>query len=114
MKVTNADIAHAAREFAGLSSTERRYLERWQRAARAVGIDTIEDLSQRPWPCSVEGAVIGVFVEGGEAAAWLVVKHSGRWAVARCADSTVSRSVESLADALAELYAPESVPGEAS
>ena len=112
MKATNADIAHDSRESGGLSSTERRYLERWQRAARAVGIDAIEDLSQRPWPCSVGGAVIGVFVEGGEAAAWLVVKHNGRWAVARCADSTVSPSVGSLADALAELYALEPDPAE--
>jgi hypothetical protein len=89
-------------------------LKEWQRAAHAVGIDAVKDLSKRPWPCSVDGSVIGVFVEGQEAAAWLVVKHNGRWAIACCADSTVSRSVESLADALAELYAPELNLGEAS
>lgn len=107
MKVTNSDIAYDYQDFGGLTPWERRYLERWQRSARAVGIDAVEDLIERPWPCSADGAVIGVFVEGDEAAAWLVVKHNGRWAVASCADCTVSRSVESLADALAELYAPD-------
>ena len=86
---------------------ERRYLEQWQHAARAVGIDAVEDLSQRLWPCFVNGVVIGVFVEGDETAAWLVVKHNERWAVACCADNTVSGSVDSLADALTQLYAPD-------
>jgi hypothetical protein len=106
MKVTNSDIAYDHQEFGGLSPLERRYLEQWQRAAQAVGIDAIEDLSARPWPCSVDGVVIGIFAEGDEAATWLVVKHNGRWAVACCADCTVSPSAASLAEALSELYAP--------
>lgn len=105
MKPMDSDIAL---QFGGLSPMERRYLSQWHHAARAVGIDAIEDLSQRPWPCSVEGAVIGVYVEGNEAAAWLLVKHNGRWAVACCADNSVSPSVESLADALTRLYEPNS------
>ncbi len=107
MKLMNSDISHEYREFAGLNPVECRYLEQWHRAARAVGIDAVEDMSQRPWPCFVNGVVIGLFVEGDEAAAWLVVKHNGRWAVACCAGKTVSPSVESLADALAQLYAPD-------
>ena len=114
MKVTNSDITYDYQEFGGLSPTERRYLEQWQRAARAVGIDAVEDLIERPWPCAVDGAVIGVFVEGDQAAAWLLVKHNGRWAVACCADCTVSPSVESLPEALAELYAPEAGFGDPS
>lgn len=107
MKLANSDIAYEYREFGALSSTERRYLEQWQRAARVVGIDAVEDLAQRRWPCTVDGAVIGVFTEGDEAATWLVVKHNGRWAVACCADNAVSRFADSLADALAQLYAPD-------
>ena len=107
MKVTNSDVAYNNREFGALSPTERRYLEQWQHAARAVGIDAVEDLMQRRWPCTVDGAVIGIFMEGDDAAAWLVVKHKGQWAVACCADGTVSRSVGSLADALTELYVPD-------
>jgi hypothetical protein len=103
MTLVNSEITH---EFGGLSPTERRYLTQWQSAARTVGIDAVEDLSQRPWPCSADGAVIGVFVEDNEAAAWLVVKHNGRWAVACCADNSVSPSVESLVDALNQLYEP--------
>jgi hypothetical protein len=72
-----------------------------------VGIDPVEDLSQRLWPCFAHGAIVGVFVEGDETAAWLVVKHNERWAVACCADNTVSRSVDSLSEALARLYAPD-------
>jgi hypothetical protein len=106
MTVTNSDITYNYRQFGGLSLTELDYLEQWRRAASAVGIDAVEDLIQRRWPCSVDGAVIGVFMEGDEEAVWLVVKHNGRWAVACCADGTVSHSVETLADALAQLYAP--------
>lgn len=113
MKVANSNIAYNYRELGGLSPTELHYLEQWQRAARAVGIHAVEDLIQRRWPCSVDGAVIGIFMEGDEEAAWLVVKHNGLWAVAGCADSTVSHSVETLANGLAELYAPDNCsPGE--
>jgi hypothetical protein len=104
IKVMNSGIGYDSQVCRGLTPTERRYLEQWQRAARAVGIDAVEDLSQRLWPCFVNGAVIGVFVEDDETAAWLVVKHNERWAVSCCADNTVSRSVESLSDALAQLY----------
>ncbi len=107
MKVTNFDVAYDYEEFGALGPTERRYLEQWQRAARLVGIDAVEDLSRRSWPCSVYGTVIGVFFEGDEGATWLVVKHKGQWAVACCADCTVSQSVESLTDALAKLYIPD-------
>src|SRR5215472_14743459 len=100
MTLMSSEIAY---EVGGLSPMERRYLTQWHYAARVLGIDAVEDLSQRPWPCSTDGAVIGVFVEGSETAAWLVVKHKGRWAVACCADNSVSPSVESLADALNEL-----------
>jgi hypothetical protein len=100
MTLISSEITY---EFGGLSPMERRYLTQWQYAARVVGIDAVEDLSQRP---SADGAVIGVFVEGNEAAAWLVVKHSGRWAVACCADNSVSPSVESLVGALNQLYEP--------
>jgi hypothetical protein len=100
------DVVSTYRAFTGLSPAEARYLDRWERAARAVGIDTVEDLIQRPWPCAIHGAVIGIFVEGDHAASWLVVKHNGFWAVACCADGTVSTPVESLAAALSQLYVP--------
>jgi hypothetical protein len=106
MKVANSNIAYAYREFGALIPTELHYLELWQRAACAVGIHAVEDLIQRRWPCSVDGAVIEVFMEGEEAE-WLVVKHNGRWAVACCAYSTVSDSVETLANGSAEFYAPD-------
>jgi hypothetical protein len=101
MKLTPSDIEH---EFARLSPAEYRYLEQWLSAARAVGIDAIEDLSQRPWPFAVDAVVIGVFVEEVETATWLVVQHERRWAVACCATNTVAPSVESIADALAQIY----------
>jgi len=107
MKATNSDIAYDYEEFGGLRPTERPYLEHWKRAARGVGVDAVEDLAQRPWPCSVDGAVIGVFIAGDEATTWLVVEHNGRWAVACCADNTLSHSVDSLAEALAQRYAPD-------
>ena len=107
MKLTHSDLEH---EFDGLTPLERRHLEQWLRAARAVGIDAIENLSRRPWPFPVDGIVIGVFVEESEAATWLVVQHNGRWAVAFCANNTVLPSVESIADALAQIYEPNVLP----
>jgi hypothetical protein len=103
MKLTHSDLEH---EFDGLTPLERRDLALWLRAARAVDIDAIENLSQRPWLFPVDGVVIGVFVEGNETATWLLVKHKGRWAVANCATNKVSPSVESIAEALAQIYEP--------
>ena len=92
--------------FIGLSRDERHYLETWLRTdARSMGIDAADDLGGRRWPCRFEGAVIGIFGAGAESASWLVVKHNGEWAVAQCADLTVSRPVASLAEAL-EIICP--------
>ena len=90
--------------FSGLSTDERSYLRHWQAAARGAGIDGVEDLASRPWPYPVKGVVIGVFGEGSEAAQWLVIGQHGSWAVADCADATVSQSFSSLRAALATIY----------
>lgn len=90
--------------FSGLSTEERSYLRRWQAEARSAGIDGVEDLVSRPWPCPVEGVVIGVFSRGSEAAQWLVIGQNGSWAVAHCSEGTVSPSWRSLEDALATIY----------
>ena len=50
------------------------------------------------------GTVIGVFREGAEAAPWMVIGQNATWAVACCTDGTVSRTVHSLAEALAIIY----------
>lgn len=75
----------------------------WQATVQASGIDAVEDLASRPWPCPMAGAVLGVFRAGGAAAAWLVIGHEGSWAVASCADGTVSAPFGSLAGALAAI-----------
>lgn len=73
-------------------------------AARVIGIDAVEDLTVRPWPCPITGIVIGVFQASVTAADWLVIGHNGAWAVAACADGQVSRTLHSLAEALAVIY----------
>jgi hypothetical protein len=100
----NTELVEATPAFEGLSPEECRYLRKWQRAARVAGIDSMEDLKGRAWPCDVDGAVIGVFMAGDQAASWLVVKHNGSWAVACCADFTVSEPVPTLAEALQRLH----------
>lgn len=89
--------AHA---FAALTVPQRRYLFGWSDAARATGIDLVEDLSFRPWPDCDADTIIGVFRSGHLLASWLIVGHGGTWAVAFCSDGTVSNSVPTLADAL--------------
>ncbi len=98
----------AAQSFAGLSSDERRHLREWQISASAIGIDAVEDLTCRPWPCPVLGPVIGVFTAGSRTARWLVVGDRGAWAVASCLRGDVSRTLVSLAEALAVIH-----PGQA-
>lgn len=92
--------------FSGLSTDERSYLRRWQAEARSAGIDGVEDLASRPWPCPVDGVVIGVFGHGAEAAQWLVIGQNCSWAVAHCVEATVSPSFDSLQEALATIYRP--------
>ncbi len=90
--------------FSGLSTDERSYLRRWQAEAKSAGIDGVEDLVSRPWPCAVEGVVIGVFGHGSDAAQWLVIGQNGSWAVAHCYARMVSPSFNSLSEALATIY----------
>jgi hypothetical protein len=93
-----------APEFRALQSEERSYLLEWQTRVRAIGIDAVQDLAARPWPCPIADAVIGIYKLGDELASWLVVGHAGRWAVSCCDDGSVSQSLGSLAGALALVY----------
>jgi hypothetical protein len=90
--------------FGSLSEADRYALRRWVNATRAIGIDDVRDLTARPWPSPVTGAVIGVFMRGDEHASWLAVEQNGSWAVACCVDGSVSESVDSLEDALDIVY----------
>ena len=102
--ILQATRSDASQSFSGLSPDERRHLRDWQSAARTAGIDAVEDLASRPWPCPVADTVIGVFRAGLETAPWLVIGHNGAWAVASCAEGSVSRTLHSLAEALAVIY----------
>jgi len=97
-------LVDASRSFGGLSSDERHDLCVWQISAKAIGIDAVEDLTTRPWPCLVLGTVIGVFTTGSKAARWLVVGEEGAWAVAFCSEGHVSERLNSLAEALAVIH----------
>ena len=101
LQATRSDASHS---FSGLSPDERRHLREWQISARVIGIDGVEDLTMRPWPCPIAGTVIGVFQAEGKAAQWLVIGHNGAWAVAFCTEGEVSRTLNSLAEALAVIY----------
>lgn len=103
---TATDFAHtragflAGTAFPGLPERDRRVLARWLDAARSAGIDSAEDLTARAWPVAAADCIIGVFKAGHLLASWLVVGHGGTWAVACCADATVSASFAQLTDAL--------------
>jgi len=104
----------ASQPFGGLSSEELRHLREWQVSAMAIGIDAVEDLTSRPWPCPVSGTVIGVFTAGSKAARWLVVANGAAWAVASCSKGDVSRTLNSLAEALAVIHPGERATGPAA
>ncbi len=107
--ILQATRSDASQSFSGLSPDERRHLREWQSSARVIGIDAVEDLTLRPWPCPISGTVIGVFRAEAKAAQWLVISHNGTWAVASFAAGEVSRTLNSLAEALAVIY--PGVPG---
>jgi hypothetical protein len=98
--------------FEGLSATDRTYLQDWRHAAQVSGIDAVDDMMLRPWPCPVADVIIGVFRAGEERATWLVIGHNGSWAVAGCADGSVSDSVETLVEALSLIHPLEMGPGQ--
>jgi hypothetical protein len=102
--ILQATRSDASQSFSALSPDERHHLREWQSAARAIGIDAVEDMASRPWPCPIADTVIGVFQAGTEAAPWLVIGHDGAWAVACCAEGMVSRTLHSLAEALGVIY----------
>lgn len=96
--------------FGGLSADQRLQLREWQHRAGEAGIDAVEDLSTRAWPCPISGSVIGIFQSGAEAARWLVIGQDDAWAVAYCTQGEVSRTLRSLSEALALIYPGTSVP----
>jgi hypothetical protein len=70
----------------------------------AIGIDAVEDLTLRLWPCPVEGTMIGVFTTGSKSAHWLVVGEGDAWVVAFCEEGDVSQTLISLVEALPPIY----------
>jgi hypothetical protein len=90
--------------FLSLSPDERTCLLRWCGAAEAIGIDAVEDMKLRRWPCPTAEVVVGVFRRGDELASWLVIGHGAQWVIACCADGTISPAVGSLAEALSLIY----------
>lgn len=93
--------------FGSLTSDERVYLQNWRKLALPAGIDMVEDMMARPWPCPVADSILGVFRFGEDMAAWLVIGQDGTWVVARCSDGTVSEQYGSLAEALSQVHSLE-------
>ena len=93
--------------FRALTPNERVYLQTWRKLALPAGIDMVEDMMARPWPCPVADSILGVFRFGEDMAAWLVIGQDGTWVVARCSDGTVSEQYDSLAEALSQVHSLE-------
>ncbi len=100
MSSSGVDVIATAPSFTGLTASELRYLRYWQTAVRTTGIDAVEDLSSRMWPCLISGVVLGVYRSGETEASWLVVRHNAEWVVASRDDLSVSVTVATLSDAL--------------
>jgi hypothetical protein len=84
--------------FSGLDCVSRASLAAW--LAGAGGIDTVLDLSQRPWNVADAAAIIGVFERGNASASWLIVRHRSLWTLVRCGDAAVCETCATLGDIL--------------
>jgi hypothetical protein len=84
--------------FTGLDPASRAALSDW--VAGAGGIDTVVDLSHRPWNIAGADTIIGVFEHGKPSASWLIVLHRSRWTLARCDDHSVSETYPALGEIL--------------
>nr|WP_294509174.1 hypothetical protein [uncultured Rhodopila sp.] len=95
--------------FTGIDPASRRSLSDWLAAAvsdaeRGIGrIDSVSDLSRRPWRVSDARTIIGVFEKGKESASWLIVGHQALWTLVRCQDGFVSESCSTLREVLTQI-----------
>jgi hypothetical protein len=65
------------------------------------GIETVIDLSARPWNVSGTRTILGVFRREADRAGWLLVKEGDGWSVIECVAETVTGEALHLDDALA-------------
>ncbi len=92
--------------FTGLDSASRASLTDWLASAAAGAgagagcIDTVLDLSHRPWRVADARTIIGVFERGKPSASWLIVRHRSLWTLVRCGDSAVSETRSTLGEIL--------------
>jgi hypothetical protein len=90
--------------FTALDPASRDSLSDWLTIAAtdagAGGIDTVLDLSPRPWKVAGARTIIGVFEKGKGSATWLIVRHRSLWTLARCDDGSVSDACTTLAEIL--------------
>jgi hypothetical protein len=84
--------------FTGLDTVDRQALSDWLDAT--TGIDTVMDLTARPWNVAGAGVILGVFETDKQQASWLIVRYSDGWTLARCADGFVSDVSNNLPDLL--------------
>ena len=88
-------------EFTGIDTTDRQILSDWLDQAGPGGIDTIIDLTLRPWQITGAQAIIGVFEKDKVEASWLMVRNRSGWVLARCNDRSISDVSAALPDILA-------------
>jgi hypothetical protein len=86
---------------AGIDDADRAVLSDWLARAGVRGIDTVMDLSVRPWKIAGPKVIFGVFEAGKSQASWLVVRYGSGWTLARCVDGFVWDASASLPDILA-------------
>jgi len=84
--------------FTALDPSSRDSLSNW---LDGMGrIDTVIDLSPRPWKVAGTRTIIGVFERGKPLASWLIVAEQSVWTLAACDDGAVSEPCTTLAEIL--------------
>ena len=99
------DEMPGSRVVTGLDPADQRILASWLNHSSTNRIDTILDLTIRPWNIVGASAILGVFEVKRNHASWLIVKLDSGWTLARCADGFISDVSASLPDILSIIYA---------
>jgi hypothetical protein len=95
-----ACLGSEAGTITGLDGADAQILSGWFGRVSAVGIDSILDLSARPWMIDGPQAIMGIFEKQKDQASWLILRCCSGWMLIDCRSGFISDVSAALDDVL--------------